>query len=222
MNEIKSFTFYKNYYELLDNLPTKDKRKMLEIIVDYVFKNKEPNDLKNMNLAIWNNLKMPLDKSKKNSLRSLDNGAPTGNQNALKKQTKNKPKTNQMGNQKQTNNISIFLFLLSNLYISNIDNKDIIYKLFKEYLELRSKKKYTLTETIVTRLVNKLNEYGKTDEQKIEIITNAINGAWKDFYPLKEINNIEPTPEWFDKKVETKQVTKEEQKEMEDLLKEFK
>ena len=186
MNEIKSFTFYKNYYELLDNLPTKNKRKMLEIIVDYIFKNKEPNDLKKMDLAIWNNLKMPLDKSKRNSLRSLDNGAPIGNQNALKKQTKNKPKTNQTGNQKQTNNISIFLFLLSNLYISNLDNKDIIYKLFNEYLELRIKKKYTLTETIVNRLVNKCNEYGKTDEDKIEIITNAINGAWKDFYPLKE------------------------------------
>lgn len=186
MNEIKSFTFYKNYYELLDNLSTKDKRKMLETIVDYIFKDKEPTDLKNMNLAIWNNLKMPLDKSKRNSLRSIDNGAPLGNQNALKKQTKNKPKTNQKGNQKQTNNISIFLFLFSNLYISNINNKDIIYKLLQEYLELRIKKKYTVTETIVTRLINKCNEYGKTDEEKIEIITNAINGAWKDFYPLKE------------------------------------
>lgn len=220
MNEIKSFTFYKNYYELLDNLPTKDKRKMLEIIADYVFKDIEPTDLKNMNLAIWNNLKMPLDKSKKNSLRSIDNGAPIGNQNALKKQTKNKPKTNQIGNQKQTNNISIFLFLFSNLYISNIDNKDIIYKLLEEYLELRVKKKYTLTETIVTRLINKCNEYGKTDEEKIEIITNAINGAWKDFYPLKE--GKEPIPEWFDRKIETNKATKEEQEEMKDLLKEFK
>lgn len=192
MNEIKSFTFYKNYYDLLDNLPQKNKRKMLEIIVDYMFKNKEPDGLKKMDLAIWNNIKMPLDKSKKNSLRSLDNGAPIGNQNALKKQTKNKPKTNQMGNQKQTNNISIFLFLLSNLYISNLDNKDIIYKLFNEYLELRVKKKYTLTETIVTRLINKCNEYGKTDEEKIEIITNAINGAWKDFYPLKEEKGGKP------------------------------
>lgn len=192
MNEIKSFTFYKNYYELLDNLPTKNKRKMLEIIVDYMFKNKEPDGLKKMDLAIWNNIKMPLDKSKKNSLRSIDNGAPIGNQNALKKQTKNKPKTNQMGNQKQTNNISIFLFLLSNLYINNINNKDIIYKLFNEYLELRVKKKYTLTETIVTRLINKCNEYGKTDEEKKEIITNAINGAWKDFYPLKEEKSGKP------------------------------
>ena len=36
--------------------------------------------------------------------------------------------------------------------------------LFKEYLELRIKQKYVLSETVVTRLINKLNEYGKTDK----------------------------------------------------------
>ena len=95
MNEIKSFTFYKNYYDLLDNLPVEDKRLMLEVIVDYIFRDVEPIGLVKMNLAIWNNIKMPLDTSKNNSLRSLGNGAPVGNQNAKKtnqKQTKNKPK----------------------------------------------------------------------------------------------------------------------------------
>jgi len=188
MNEIKSFTFYKNYYELLDNLPTKDKRKMLEIIVDYVFKDIEPEGLKGMNLAIWNNLKMPLDTSKSNSIRSLGNGAPVGNKNAVKKtnqkQTKNKPKTNQKGNQKQTNNISNFYFLISNFYFNNIIND-----LLKEYLEVRLKNKYTITESIVNRLCNKLIQYSTTDEEKEEIILNAINGAWKDFYPLKKQEN---------------------------------
>lgn len=188
MKEIKSFTFYKNYYELLDNLPTKDKRKMLEIIVDYVFKDIEPDGLKGMNLAIWNNLKMPLDTSKNNSLRSLGNGAPTGNQNAAKKtnqkQTENKPETNQKGNRKQTNNISNFLFLISNFKFNNNVND-----LLKEYLEVRIKNKYTITESIVNRLCNKLIQYSTNDEEKEEIILNAINGAWKDFYPLKKQEN---------------------------------
>lgn len=188
MKEIKSFTFYKNYYELLDNLPTKDKRKMLEIIVGYVFKDIEPDGLKGMNLAIWNNLKMPLDTSKNNSLRSLGNGAPTGNQNAAKKtnqkQTENKPETNQKGNRKQTNNISNFLFLISNFKFNNNVND-----LLKEYLEVRIKNKYTITESIVNRLCNKLIQYSTNDEEKEEIILNAINGAWKDFYPLKKQEN---------------------------------
>ena len=35
-------------------------------------------------------------------------------------------------------------------------------------------------------MTKKLNEYGKTDEDKIEIISQAINGKWKDFYELKK------------------------------------
>jgi len=214
MNEIKSFTFYKNYYELLDNLPTKNKRKMLEIIVDYVFKDIEPEGLKGMDLAIWNNLKMPLDTSKNNSMRSLGYGAPTGNQNASKKtnqkQTKNKPKTNQTGNQKQTNNISIFLFLISNFKFNNNINS-----LLKEYLEVRIKNKYTITESIVNRLCNKLIQYSSNDEEKEEIILNAINGAWKDFYPLKKEKK---EPIWLNKEIEAEVATIEEQEEINKFL----
>ena len=214
MNEIKSFTFYKNYYELLDNLPTKNKRKMLEIIVDYVFKDIEPEGLKGMDLAIWNNLKMPLDTSKNNSMRSLGNGAPTGNQNASKKtnqkQTKNKPKTNQTGNQKQTNNISIFLFLISNYKFNNNIND-----LLKEYLEVRIKNKYTITESIVNRLCNKLIQYSTNDEEKEEIILNAINGAWKDFYPLKKEKK---EPNWLNKEIKVEEASIEEQEELERFL----
>ena len=214
MNEIKSFTFYKNYYELLDNLPTKNKRKMLEIIVDYVFKDREPEGLKGMDLAIWNNLKMPLDTSKNNSMRSLGYGAPTGNQNASKKtnqkQTKNKPKTNQTGNQKQTNNISIFLFLISNFKFNNNINS-----LLKEYLEVRIKNKYTITESIVNRLCNKLIQYSSNDEEKEEIILNAINGAWKDFYPLKKEKK---EPIWLNKEIEAEVATLEEQEEINKFL----
>lgn len=224
MNEVKSFTFYRNYYELLDNLPSEDKRLMLEVIADYMFKNVEPKGLVKMNLAIWNNIKMPLDTSKNNSLRSIGNGAPNGNQNASKKQTKNKPenkpKTNRKGNRKQTNNISYFLFLFSNLYISNLNNKDNIYKLLEEYLDIRSKNKYVVNETVIKRLINKLNQYGTTDEEKALVIENAINGKWKDFYPLKE-SEKEKVPEWFNKELKNEPMTEEDKKEMDKLLKDI-
>ena len=222
MNEINSFTFYKNYYELLDNLPQEDKLQMLEAIVDYVFKDKEP-VLNGLNKAIWNNLKMPIDTSKNNSLRSVGKGAPKGNKNAQKnkpktnrKQTKNKPKTNQKGNRKQTNNISYFLFLFSNINISNLNNKDNIYKLLNEYLELRIKNKYTVNETVVNRLINKLNDYGKTDKEKEEIIKDAINGAWKDFYQPKIKKEI--LPDWFDKEIKEEKI---EDEELTELIKKY-
>ena len=222
MNEINSFTFYKNYYELLDNLPQEDKLQMLEAIVDYVFKDKEP-VVNGLNKAIWNNLKMPIDTSKNNSVWSVGKGAPKGNKNAQKnkpitnrKQTKNKPKTNQKGNRKQTNNISYFLFLFSNINISNLNNKDNIYKLLNEYLELRIKNKYTVNETVVNRLINKLNDYGKTDKEKEEIIKDAINGAWKDFYQPKIKKEI--LPDWFDKEIKEEKI---EDEELTELIKKY-
>ena len=129
-----------------------------------------------------------------------------------KKQTKNKPKTNQTDNQKQTNNISNFLFLISNFNFNNNINN-----LLKEYLEVRIKNKYTITESIVTRLCNKLIQYSTDDEEKEEIILNAINGAWKDFYPLR----AKKEPKWFDKEINKQELSQEEQKQMEELLKDF-
>ena len=73
---------------------------------------------------------------------------------------------------------------LSYIIINNKNNINNIYNLFKEYIKLREDNKYNISETIINRLVKKLNEYGKTDEDKIEIISQAINGKWKDFYNL--------------------------------------
>ena len=81
-NNINGFTFYRNYYELLDNLSNKDKLIMLEAIVDYVFKDKEP-ELTGLNKAIWINIKLPIDKSK-SILKEVKN----------KNQTKTKMKPN--------------------------------------------------------------------------------------------------------------------------------
>ena len=110
MNEIKSFTFYKNYYELLDNLSTEDKRLMLEVIVDYIFRDVEPIGLEKMNLAIWNNIKMPIDTSKKQALNGLKGGRPKEN---IKTQKETQKETQTKANEK-ANNISTFYFLISN------------------------------------------------------------------------------------------------------------
>ena len=184
MNEIKSYTFYRNYYELIKHLPNKERLQMYDAISQYMFENIEPN-LNGLCNGIWVNLKMPLDTSKINIENGRKGGAPIGNQNASKKTTqkqpKNKPKKTERTTEKQANNISNFLFLISNFKFNNNINN-----LLKEYLEVRIKNKYTITESIVNRLCNKLNQYSTNDEEKEEIILNAINGAWKDFYPLKK------------------------------------
>ena len=42
MADIKGFSFYKSYYDCLEDLDKKDKYEVLEAILDYVFKNKKP------------------------------------------------------------------------------------------------------------------------------------------------------------------------------------
>ena len=37
MNDINSFTFYKDYYYLIDTMPIEDKKELAVAILDYVF-----------------------------------------------------------------------------------------------------------------------------------------------------------------------------------------
>ncbi len=60
----------------------------------------------------------------------------------------------------------------------NKEEKD----LFLEYSALRKKMKLQTTLSISERLLKKYFEYGRN----IQIIQNAINSNWKDFYPLRQ------------------------------------
>ena len=202
MNEINSFTFYKNYYELLDNLPQEDKIQLLEAIVDYVFKDKEP-DLNGLNKAIWNNIKMPIDTSKNNSLRSIGKGAPKGNKNAKKtnqKQTKNKPKTNQKGNQKQTNNISTFLFLISNF---NYLDRGLLRGKIEEWLKYKEERGEIYKETGMKSLLKQIENNCKTsgDGVVINLIDECMSNNWKGMIweKLKNLPKEEKLPSWWGK-----------------------
>lgn len=194
---IKAFSFYKSYYEALKEVPEKDKKDIIFAMINYVFEDKKPK-LKGINKVIWTLIEPNLDKSKNKS--NSNSGAPIGNQNASKslenkgnnniteKQSKNNQKIikNQPLSQDISYSYSYINNSLSYIIFNKENNKELIYNLFKEYIKLREDNKYNISETIINRLINKLNEYGKTDEDKIEIISQAINGKWKDFYELKK------------------------------------
>ena len=193
--DIKAFSFYKSYYEALKEIPEKDKKDVIFAIINYVFEDKKPK-FKGTNKIIWTLIEPNLNTSKNKS--NGNSGAPIGNQNAsktlenkgnndtIKKQSKNNQ--NSIKNQSVPHDISYSYSYINNslsyIIINNKNNINNIYNLFKEYIKLREDNKYNISETIINRLVKKLNEYGKTDEDKIEIISQAINGKWKDFYKL--------------------------------------
>ena len=206
--DIKAFSFYKSYYEALKEIPEKDKKDVIFAMINYVFENKKPK-LKGVNKVIWTLIEPNLDKSKNKS--NSNSGAPIGNQNAtktlenkgnddtIKKQSKNNQ--NSIKNQPLSHDISYSYSYINNslsyIIINNKNNINNIYNLFKEYIKLREDNKYNISETIINRLVKKLNEYGKTDEDKIEIISQAINGKWKDFYKLDKDDEKNDGTEYY-------------------------
>ena len=197
MANIKAFSFYRSYYEALKEVPEKDKKDIIFAIINYVFEDKKPK-FKGTNKIIWTLIEPNLNTSKNKS--NGNSGAPIGNKNAsktlenkgnsdtIKKQSKNNQ--NSIKNQSVPHDISYSYSYINNslsyIIINNKNNINNIYNLFKEYIKLREDNKYNISETIINRLVKKLNEYGKTDEDKIEIISQAINGEWKDFYKLNK------------------------------------
>lgn len=90
---MKSFSFYKEYYDLIILLNEKEKNELSFAIIQYMFENIEPN-LNNRQMAIFNNLKRPLDKQKnksKNSSKQKQNETKSESkqkQNEIKIETK--------------------------------------------------------------------------------------------------------------------------------------
>lgn len=177
MVNIKAFSFYSSYHEALKDLPEEDRKAMLLAIDDFVFENKTP-ALKGILKTIWVLIEPTLTKSKNKA------------QNAKKEnQTEIKSKTNQNQTSHDIfndNSYSYINYQLSFINISNNKNKKNIINSIKEYILLRYNNDWSIEESTIERLVEKLNEYGKTDEDKLEIIGNAIDSKWKKFYPLEQ------------------------------------
>lgn len=193
MGEIKGFSFYKSYYDCLQDLDKKDQYEMLDAMLDYVFRNKKPK-LKGIKKTIWTIIEPNLNTSKNRS--NGNSGAPKGNQNACKireNEEKNETiKKQSKNNQNSINDIkdislSLSYSLSSSLSYSNssIINNSILNKLFIEYIKLREDNNYTLSETVISRLINKL-EKANDDEERQEMLEQAINGKWKDLYQSEQ------------------------------------
>lgn len=185
MSKVKGFSFYRSYYDVLEELDKNDQKEFVFAIINYVFNDEEPNfKSKDIKKAIWVLVKPNLDKSKNKSNENA--GAPEDNQNAKQsKNNQNSIKKQSKNNQlHQDNSLSLSLSNSLSYSNSNIQSNNILNNLFIEYIKLREENKYNTSETVICRLINKLNTYGQNDEDKKEIIENAIMGKWKDFYEI--------------------------------------
>lgn len=207
MANIKAFSFYKSYYDCLEDLEKDDKYEIIEAILKYVFEDKKPK-FKGIKKTIWTLIEPNLNTSKNRS--NENSGAPKGNQNARKyrenQEEDNSTKKQSKNNQSSINDIKSISYSYSLSYSlssslsysnSNIINNNILNNLFIEYIKLREDNDYVISETIISRLINKL-EQAESDEERKEMLEQAINGKWKDFYLInkkEKNNNIEKISE---------------------------
>jgi hypothetical protein len=214
-NKVNSFTFYWDYYYLIDTMPIEDKKVLAVAILDYVFKDEIPS-LNGHNQAIFNTLSKQLSLSKNNSKRS------TG------RKPEDKPEENQTGNQKETervtgekpkdkpekNKTSILSF---KFYISNFNNlnnnellKNKIEEWYKYKLERREPYKESGFKTLLAKIDKATNQYGV--EKVIDLIDESMANGYKGIIweKLEKKPNAkkyeEPIPNWlYDKNLNKKE-----------------
>ena len=222
---INKFTFYENYYQIIKFLPDKDRLSLYDSIMKYMFEDEEPN-LKALLNGIWVNIKMPLDTNKKNIKNGQNGGRPAkpiDNPDNNPKETQEEPKAKPKA---KANNISYFLFLVSNNKYNNINDNDIIINKIKEWLEYKQQKKTKYTEIGLQKLINKIDncigEYGV--DEVIDVIdysmSNNYQGIIFDKFKKKNVTK-EILPDWYGKQVDKEQVTDEEAEELKEMFKEF-
>ena len=209
MNKVNSFTFYYDYYNLIDTLPIEDKSTLLIAITDYVFKDVEP-VLTGHNQAIFNTLKSQLNLSKNNSKRSRKN-EPKENRKTNQKKTEKKP--NEKPEENKTSVLS-FKFLVSNLEF--LKDRGLLRGKIEDWLMYKEERKEHYTETglksLLTQIENNTKKYG--EEKIINLIDECMANNYKGiiFDRLKNEKPIktEQVPDWFDKNVDDDLLTDEE------------
>jgi len=216
---MKGFTFYSNYYELIKYLPDKDRLVLYDTIMKYMFED-ETTELDGLIKGIWINLKMPLDTSKNNAGR----GGRKPKEKTEKKPIKNRLETERQTDLK-TNNISYFLFLISNKKYKYINKDRVICQSIQEWLEYKRQRKETYKgkglESLLTQIDTNCELYGE------ELVANLINECMASNYKgiifdkLKNKPKQQETPQWLGKKIEKESTTNAEQKELEVMMREF-
>jgi len=222
MNEINNFTFYRNYYELIKYLPDEERLQMYDALLGYMFEDFEP-ELDGLSKGIWINLKMPLDTSKINIENGKKGGRPKNrNKTEIETETITEPKA-----KAKANNISTFLFLLSNFYFLNNNNN--LKNKIEEWLKYKWERKEYYKETgfkkLLARIESATSQYGVDEVLNLidECMANNYKGIiFEKLNGKRSKSKSENIPEWFDKEVKKKEISKEEREKIEEMLKEYK
>ena len=216
MNEVNSFTFYRDYYNLIDTMPIEDKEVLAIAILDYVFKDVEP-ELTGHNQAIFTTLSHQLDVSKNKS-----KSAKKENQKEIKK----KSNENQMKiNKDNKTSILSFKFLISNFKFSNnnINLKNKLEEWLKYKWERKEYYKETGFNTLLARIDRATSQYGV--ETVINLIDECMANNYKGiiFEKLQKSSQKKViTTEWLNNDIESLEASDEDIRKLEERMRRVK
>ncbi|MBQ7307318.1 MAG: conserved phage C-terminal domain-containing protein [Clostridia bacterium] len=173
---MNGFTIYKEYYELITLLTEKEQQEILLAITKFMFEDIEP-ELNDKQTKIFNNLRRPLEKSKKRSkcgsiTKSNENQEEIieeTNQNQNKIKTKSNENQNQ--NEKETHqDVNVNVIVNDNVNVNKISLEEI--KGIVDYLNLKSNSHYKFSSSKTQSLIKARINDGFTLEDFKVVIDN--------------------------------------------------
>lgn len=233
---MKNFTIYFEMIKLIRHIEPIEKRDaFLGKIIDFYFFDKKPNfEPESLEEDIWENISKPIISYKSKVINGQKGGRPkkeketetkteTITETEIKKESKTKSESKTTTNVVNVN-VNVYVKKLLNEY-KNIKNNELIKNKILDWLEYKKERKDKYTEkglkSLLTRIDNLLNDY--EEQEIIELIDDSIANIWKGIIwdNLKTKNKKTKEPSWFKNKIETEEMTKEEQEELKNMLSEF-
>lgn len=220
-----SFLLYIDKKEIVENLTDEQAGKVFKAIYKYVDE-KEEIELDPVSKIVFVMFKQLLDKDENRYLSIVERNRINGSRGGRPKKEENpKNPVGSSGNPKKPKKANTNTNTNNNNNIEYYSNKK-LNDLFLDFLEVRKKLKAVNSERAISSLLKTLSEYD--DETKYKMIDQSITNSWKGVFPLKENKPYksksvreEIVPDWMNKETNIKETSVEEQKEMEDLLREF-
>lgn len=232
MNEIKSFTVYKEYFKLINTLKPIEKRdRFIGKIFDFYFRDINPIfEINSDEEAIWENISKPIIRYKQKAINGIKGGRPsikTETKTETKMETKMETKTE---TQMESTSNDVIVNVNSN---SKKDNRG----MGKEEKKEEDKKIHfaefvTMTNAQYDKLISTHGK--KFADQCIKTLDNykgSKGKTYKDDYrailswvvdKVKEKHLPTSTvPIWFDKQIDNELMTEEEQRDLDNLLRDF-
>lgn len=234
MNKIKSFTLYREVFKLIDTVKPKEKRdSLLGKVCDYYYKDIEPEFEENSyEETIWENISKPIKKYKNNALNGLKGGRPKDEEETEDETQQETETITQNLTQTESTSNDVIVNVNSNCNcLNNINNLDIIKQVI-DYLNNKTNSNYKYkTKTTQQKINARLNE-GYVLDDFIDVIDKKYN-EWREtefeqyLCPetlfgtkfekyLNQKSKKKKLPDWLDKEIESKELSEEELRELEE------